>query len=265
MTTARLVAVIPARMASSRLPGKPLRDVCGLPMVEHVRRRALLSGAFDEVVVATCDTMIAEVVQASGGHVVMTSESHASATDRVVEAAEAFDSTHIVNLQGDELLVRPGDLVHVAQAVRAEPEAPAWNAVAPIENVGELRDLSIVKLMVSTSGRVLFGLRQCAWFDALGPSFEPVRKSIGVMAYTRACLAQYARLPRTPLETADGIDQLRWLEHDMGLASVLLERGYPSINELRDVDAVTRILLDNPEQRMILEQARRVCRDPLCT
>ncbi|MDP3768387.1 MAG: NTP transferase domain-containing protein, partial [Dehalococcoidia bacterium] len=110
MATTKIAAIIPARMASSRFPGKPLLDVRGLPMVEHVRRRAELCGRFSDVVVATCDWEIAAAVERFGGRCVMTSASHPGATDRVAEAAAALDCTHVVNVQGDELLILPEDL-----------------------------------------------------------------------------------------------------------------------------------------------------------
>ena len=110
MTSIKIAAIIPARMASTRHPGKPLIEIQDLPMIEHVRRRALLCGGFSEVVVATCDTEIVEVVETFGGKIIMTSKEHIMASDRVAEAARNLDCTHVINVQGDEILVRPDDL-----------------------------------------------------------------------------------------------------------------------------------------------------------
>lgn len=247
-----LTAVIPARMASSRFPGKPLLMMRGLPMVEHVRRRAVVSGAFADVVVATCDEEIAEVVRGFGGRVLMTSPAHPGALDRVAEAARRLDGTHIVNVQGDEILVQPSDLAAVARAVEGSPEVPAWNAVARLETPDELADPSIVKLFVSGSGRVLFCARDATRAPLAAPAFEPVRKSVGIMAFTRACLEQFVALPRTPLEVAEAIDQSRMLEHDVPLRTVLLERGYPTINERREVPFVEACLEHDAGQREVL-------------
>src|SRR3989338_3933279 len=104
----RVVAVIPARMASNRLPGKPLLEIHGMPMIEHVRRRVLLCELFAEVVVATCDPEIADVVRARGGRCLMTSPDHPGAADRVAEAVRHLDCTYVVDVQGDEILVVPG-------------------------------------------------------------------------------------------------------------------------------------------------------------
>jgi 3-deoxy-manno-octulosonate cytidylyltransferase (CMP-KDO synthetase) len=250
----RLAAVIPARMRSSRFPGKPLLSLRGLPMVEHVRRRVLLSQAFEEVVVATCDEAIAEVIRGYGGGVVMTSAAHPGALDRVAEAMAQLDCTHVVNIQGDEILIPPGDLGQVAQAVRARPDVSAWNAVARIAQAGELADPSIVKLFVSTTGRVVFCARNATGVPLAAPAFEPVRKSIGIMACTRAFLDRFVRLPRTPLEVAEAIDQSRILEHDLALQTVLLDKGYPTINERREVPVVEEAFEQDDAQRAILEQ-----------
>jgi 3-deoxy-manno-octulosonate cytidylyltransferase (CMP-KDO synthetase) len=245
--------VIPARMGSSRFPGKSLLVVRGLPMVEHVRRRAVLSGAFSEVVVATCDREIADAVEGYGGRVLMTSASHPGALDRVAEAMRQLDCTHVVNVQGDEILVLPSDLRRVVEAVQREPAVEAWNAAAKLEHSDELGDPSIVKLLVSRTGRVLFCTRRYERAPD-DPSGEAVYKSIGIMAFTRAFLERFVRLPRTPLERSGGMDQLRIVEHDLTLRTVLLARGYPTINEPREVALVEASLATDHEQQAVLEQ-----------
>jgi 3-deoxy-manno-octulosonate cytidylyltransferase (CMP-KDO synthetase) len=250
----RIAAVIPARMRSSRFPGKALLMVRGLPMVEHVRRRALLSQAFEEVVVATCDHEIAEAVEAYGGRVIMTSAEHPGAVDRVAEAMGHLECTHVVNVQGDEILIPPADVAKVVQAVRTHPEVPAWNAVAKIEQPDEFLDPSIVKVVVSLTGKVLFCVRryeEAASGDAVDGA---VRKSIGVMAFTRSFLERFVRLSRTPLERAGGMDQLRILEHDLTLQTVLLERSYPTVNEPREVPLVEAQLAQDRLQQAVLKQ-----------
>lgn len=255
MEPVRIAAVIPARMASSRFPGKPLLEIRGLPMVEHVRRRALLCGRFSEVVVATCDEQIAAVVRRNGGETVMTSPEHPAATDRVAEAARSMDCTHVVNVQGDEILVLPSDLARMAEAMEAEPQVPAWNAIAPLENAAELSDSSIVKCAVSRSGRILFCSRN---LSHLRPMLEPggaaVQKILGILAYRKDFLERYLRFPRTPLELAEAIDQSRILEHDIELRGVPFSKGYIGINEQREVSAVGEILHSDPRQQEILRE-----------
>lgn len=255
MNSTRIAAIIPARMASSRFPGKPLLKMHGLPMVEHVRRRALLCRRFSEVVVATCDREIEEAVRGYGGKTVMTSPGHPAATDRVAEAARTLDCTHVVNVQGDEILVLPQDLERLASAIEANPSAPAWNAVASIEEAGELADLSVVKCVVSSAGNILFCSRDFSRLgEKLGAGWEPVRRVLGILAYRRDFLERYLTLWRTPMETAESIDQSRIIEHDVPLLSVAFTGGYLGINEQREVDMVQACLNEDPHQQAVLQE-----------
>ena len=248
----RVAAIIPARMGSSRFPGKPLLEIRGLPMVEHVRRRTALCPEFSEVVVATCDREIADAVERHGGRVVMTSSAHRAASDRVAEAMAQLGCTHVVNVQGDEILVLPEDLTKMVRAIAAEPGDVAWNAVAPIERAEELRDHSIVKCVVSRFDRILYCSRDFSLLP-LGPDgFEPVRKILGILAYERACLERYGGLRRTPLELAESIDQSRMVEYDIGVRGVDFSHGYPGINEPREVPVVEHHLAEDPRQRDLL-------------
>lgn len=252
-TPIRVAAIIPARMASTRFPGKPLLEVRGLPMVEHVRRRTLLCEGFSEVVVATCDPEIAEVVRAYGGTCLMTSPGHPGATDRVAEAAEQVDCTHVVNVQGDEILVMASDLERMVQAIHADPAVPAWNAAASIEAGSELADPSIVKCAVAQSGRILFCSRQFSHLAAtLKTGKAPIRKVLGILGFRRDFLRRYVTLPRTPLEVAEGIDQSRILEHDLVLQAVAFDHGYPGINEPQEVEIISRRLHEDPLQQAAL-------------
>ena len=257
MSSVRIVAVIPARLASSRFPGKPLLEMAGLPMIEHVRRRALRCRRFAQVVVATCDAQIAQVVSRCGGTCLMTSPTHPAATDRVSEAVRKLDCTHVVNVQGDEILVLPDDLETMARAIDAEPSVPAWNAVARIEQAGELGDASIVKGMLSASGRILYCTREMSHVATrLGSGFEPIRKILGILGYRRDLLERYGTLARTPLEIATSIDQLRIIEHDVLLRAVEFRKGYPGINEPDEVDLVKSYLQDDLEQQAVLQDIR---------
>jgi len=253
MAGPRVAAIIPARMGSTRFPGKPLLDVRGLPMVEHVRRRSLLCGAFSDVVVATCDKEIAEAVERHGGRVVMTSSAHEAATDRVAEAMQTLDCTHVINVQGDELLVLPEDLEAMIRRIEANPAGEAWNAVAPIEATEELQDRSIVKCVVSRANRVLYCSRDFSKLPLPAGSFEPVRRILGILGYGRAFLARYGTMTRTPLERMESIDQSRIVESDVVLHGVDFTRPYPGINEPREVALVEGFLDDDRRQRDVLD------------
>ena len=255
MSRVRVAAIIPARMGSSRFPGKALLRIEGLPMIEHVRRRALRCGRFSDVVVATCDQEIADVVRGYGGRCLMTSPHHPMASDRVAEAMRQLDCTHVINVQGDEILVLPGDLETMVRAMVAQPDVPAWNAIARIERATELSDPSIVKCVVSVSRRVLFCSRDFSWLAGkVGADFEPIRVILGILGYRRDFLERYGALSRSPLEVAETIDQSRIVEHDVLVQGVEFTKGYPEINEPRDAKAVEHVLSEDPTQQAMLQE-----------
>jgi len=253
MKEVKVAAIIPARMASSRYPGKPLIEIEGLPMIEHVRRRTIMCPGFSDVVVATCDKEIFDVVKGYNGNVMMTSEDHIMATDRVAEAAETLDCSHVVNVQGDEILILPDDLSMMVETITSYPENSYWNAISKIENDKELADSSIVKCIITTQKKIMYCSRDFSSLY-LNSSFEPVRKVLGILGYTRDSLLSYASLPRTPLETSQSIDQSRIIENDFDLFSVLFSDGYPGINEPREAEVVKEILRTNRKQKEVLKQ-----------
>lgn len=224
-------------------------------MVEHVRRRALLAKGFCCVVVATCDRSIAEAVEHFGGQVVMTSAAHPAATDRVAEAARHLECTHVVNVQGDEILVLPSDLEKMLRAMEKNPDLPAWNGVAPLVDPKELTDPSVVKCAVSRSGRILFCSRVFSGGRLGNPlPRTPLRRVLGILGYRKEFLDRYGTLSRTPLETAESIDQSRIIEHDFPLQSVEFSNGYPGINEPREIEMVHTVLREDPLQETVLKE-----------
>ena len=144
----KIVAVIPAHLASLRFPRKIIFPFHGLQMIEHVRRRAILSKAVSEVYVATCDQEIADVVRGYGGNVIMTSNTHKNGTSRVAEVIKSIDCSHVILLQGDEPLLLPRHVDSVSKAILAEPKVDAWNATGSISDEEELDRHSFVKCAV---------------------------------------------------------------------------------------------------------------------
>lgn len=223
-------------------------------MVEHVRRRAVLSGGFSEVVVATCDERIREAIEPLGAKVAMTSASHVAASDRVAEAAERLSCTHVVNIQGDEPLVLPEDLLRMTAAIRERPDIQAWNAVAKIDEKKELADRTVVKCVVSRKGRVLYCSRDFSGLPLRNGAFDPVRKILGILGYHRNFLGRFTRMERTPLECLESIDQSRVVEHDEPLWGVEFSRGFPSINIPEDAQLVESCLSGQIRQGEVLRQ-----------
>lgn len=249
----RIAVIIPARLKSKRYPGKVLEKFFGLPMLEHVRRRVLLCPGVDEVVVATCDPEIVASVRGFGGKTILTSDAHPTGTDRIAQACAAIDCTHVVDVQGDEILFVPGYLARMIKAIKSDPEVPFWNATAPIEKADELDRHSIVKCAVSGKGRILFCFRRSPCYGKPGLGDEgPVRRIMGLSAFRKPFLRLISRTRPTPLELSESIEQLRILESGYELRSVPLERGYPSVNVPAEAKLAVRLLKADPLQKKLL-------------
>ena len=253
MNENKIAAVIPARMAASRYPGKPLIQIEGLPMIEHVRRRASLCKSFSEVVVATCDHEIYESIQSYGGKAIMTSNQHAMASDRVAEAVKYIDCTHVINIQGDEIIVMPEDIDSMITAMLSNKAGEYWNAVATIEKQVELCDKDIVKCVVSTKGNILYCARDFSNLN-LNDAYEPVKKILGILGYTRKSISSFNAMTRTPLETNESIDQSRIIENEYPLYGILFQYGFPGINNKKEEILVRDILNSNEKQKIVLNQ-----------
>lgn len=212
MTVPRTVAVIPARFASTRFPGKPLALIAGRPMVEHVWRRCRASGVFTEVLVATDDARIQEVVERFGGRAVMTSPDCATGTDRVAEVARVRPDVDVwVNVQGDEPLLDPKAL-KVLAGLFADEAVRMGTLVRPLEEE-EAASPNVVKAVLALSGDALYFSRSLV--PHARETGAPVRRwaHIGLYGYRRDVLLRLATLPVTPLEEAEKLEQLRALEH----------------------------------------------------
>jgi 3-deoxy-manno-octulosonate cytidylyltransferase (CMP-KDO synthetase) len=227
-----VVAIIPARYGSTRLPGKPLCDIHGKPMVQHVYERAARARSVDRVLVATDDERVAAAVAAFGGEAVMTSPDHRSGTDRLAEAARGTDATILVNVQGDEPMLDPAGVDAAVAALLAEADLPIATLALPIEDPAEMLSPAVVKVVTNARGDALYFsrapipyLRQGASADLEAAATAAVarglaRKHVGLYAYRREALLRFAALPAAPLEEAEGLEQLRALHHGMRIRVV---------------------------------------------
>ncbi len=250
----KIVAVIPAHLASVRFPNKILFEFHGLPMIEHVRRRALLSEAVSDVYVATCDEEIAETIRGYGGKVIMTANTHTNGTTRVAEAIANIDCDYVMLLQGDEPLILPRHLDELAQAIKSDPSGDAWNATGPIEHKEELDRHSFVKCVISQSERIIYCFRRSPCYSVTDKQRVFVRKILGIIAYRKDFLLQLTTLPASPVELAEFIEQMRIIENDYKLQSVSVTPSLPSVNEPDEADIVLGYMQQDNEQRILLEQ-----------
>ena len=249
----KIVAVIPAHLASVRFPGKILFQFHGLPMIEHVRRRALLSKAVSEVYVATCDEEIAATIRGFGGKVIMTANTHTNGTTRVAEAVKNIDCTHVMLLQGDEPLLLPRHIDSFASAMESDLNGNAWNATGPIEHEEELDRNSFVKCVVGLNDRILYCFRRTPCYSSYDVQQTFVRKILGIIAYRKEFLLQRTELPALAIEQAEFIEQMRIIEHGYTIRSVQVSPSLPSVNEPSEADIVLDYIQHNDEQRALLE------------
>ncbi|AMD00258.1 3-deoxy-manno-octulosonate cytidylyltransferase [Halomonas chromatireducens] len=249
------IAVIPARFAASRLPGKPLLDIAGEPMVAHVWRRACESAA-QRVIVATDDARIREALAPFDAEVVMTRADHPSGTDRLAEVAERLglaDEAVLVNVQGDEPLIPPQLIDQVAARLFDDPEASIATLAEPIADVDTLFNPNVVKVVRAFSGRALYFSRAPIPWDRQAFASRPDwletdgwLRHIGLYAYRAGFLAQYGDWTPSPLEQLEQLEQLRALHHGHAIQVALAALPNPAgVDTVEDLERVRSLLARN--------------------
>lgn len=237
----KTVAIIPARYASTRFPGKPLARETGKFLIQHVVEQASRARSIDEVIVATDDQRIADAVHAFGGRAVMTREDHPSGTDRVAEVAEGSDAELIVNVQGDEPELEPAYIDGLVQMMIANADVPIGTLACPFAENGDPRDPNAVKVVVDRRGRALYFSRSLIPYprDLKGTPSTPSGwlLHLGIYAYRREFLFKLAKLPPTPLEQSERLEQLRVLEHGYPLVVSVVEKASAGIDTPDDYAA----------------------------
>lgn len=237
------IGIIPARMAASRFPGKPLAPLCGRPMIEHVYRRAARAACLDRVYIATPDREIYDAATRFGALVVMTSPSHARATDRVAEAAHDLSGEIVVNIQGDEPLLNPVALDLLGAAMMADATLACANLVNCITRDDDFRNPNQIKVVCDRRNDVLYMSRQP--IPSGGSAANARLRQLGVIGFRRDFLATFAALSPTPLETSESIDVLRAIEHGFSVRAILSPHesfGVDTIDDLRAAE--TRLARD---------------------
>ena len=253
----RTTVIIPARMASSRFPGKPLAKIRDLPMIEHVRRRALLAEGVDEVVVATCDREIIDVVEASGGKAVMTADTHERCTTRVDEASRSTEADIVVIIAGDEPLTLPETIEQVVNPVHSDPDLDCTNLLSEIKDNQDFSDINIVKAATDQAGYIMYYTRSSI------PCFRiqgacPIYRQTGLMAFRTPFLHQFNALPETPFERVESVDMLRLLEHGYRVMGVPTTEETYGVDHPGDIDKVLSVLEKDDRQQTLYERSFEV-------
>jgi 3-deoxy-manno-octulosonate cytidylyltransferase (CMP-KDO synthetase) len=238
--------VIPARLASTRLPNKPLADIAGLPMIVRVARRAAESGA-GQVVVATDAPEVAAACAAHGVRALMTRADHPSGSDRLAEAVEQLglgDDAVVVNVQGDEPLIAPGMIDACAAKLAAQPDCVMATVAHALTDPAEFANPNVVKLVTDQAGRALYFSRApiAWWRDGAGQPNQALRH-VGLYAYRAGFLRRFPTLAVSPLEQIESLEQLRVLWHGERIAvHVSAERPGPGVDTPEDLALVRQLL-----------------------
>lgn len=249
------LVIVPARLASTRLPRKPLVDIGGVPMVVRVARNAAGSGAA-RVVVAADDDEIAAACQAHGIEAILTSKTHESGTDRLAETARLLalePQTIVVNVQADEPLLPPGVMRDVAQLLHSSPDCEIATAAHPIADADEFFSPDVVKVVADHKGRALmFSRAPIPWARddfaqtrAVLPAGLPAWRHVGLYAYRASFLGRFPLLPRPAIEAQEKLEQLRALAHGIGIAVLHLAAALPpGVDTPDDLQRVRKLVRD---------------------
>ena len=245
----KVVAIIPARYQSNRFPGKPLAEICGKPMIQHVYERALASPLLSRVAVATDDERIAEAVHGFGGEVVMTRDDHVSGTDRLAEAATKMEIPEhdvVVNIQGDQPLFPSEVVAQVAQPLIDDPALPMSTLIYKIIRPEEIDDPNHVKTVFDRHGMALYFSRASIPFqrDPAQPPPPTYYKHLGFYAYRKGFLVTFVGLPEGEWERFEKLEQLRALEYGYGIKVVLTEHDSVEVDTPADARRVEEMCQD---------------------
>jgi 3-deoxy-manno-octulosonate cytidylyltransferase (CMP-KDO synthetase) len=221
------VGIIPARFRASRFPGKPLTKIAGRPMLQHVIEGARRAKRLRDVWVATDDARIAEAAAAVDAKVVMTSPDHPTGTDRLAEAAARLDDDIVVNVQGDEPLIAGFVIDAAVEALEADAEAVVSTVVHPLEPAA-LEDPNRVKVVLDRRGRALYFSRSAVPFRRADADAPRWLQHVGLYAYRRDFLLRFVGLAQGEAERAEGLEQLRVLEHGYAIRCAVIE-GWESV------------------------------------
>jgi 3-deoxy-manno-octulosonate cytidylyltransferase (CMP-KDO synthetase) len=244
MSDPKVIVVIPSRYASTRLPGKPLVQLAGKPMVQHVYERAKRAQTVHRVLVATDDQRIMDAVAAFGGEVRMTRCDHRTGTERIAEVAVHEDGDVFVNVQGDEPLIDPVAIDTAVGALLEEPQAQISTVATPIRHAGDIMDPNVVKTVLDFDGNALYFSRApIPWIrDTQQKVHVNYWKHLGLYVFQREALLEFPTLPQGALEKIEQLEQLRWLENGWKIRVAEVAHDAVSVDVPEDLTRVEKLM-----------------------
>jgi 3-deoxy-manno-octulosonate cytidylyltransferase (CMP-KDO synthetase) len=244
----KIKVVIPCHLDSLRLKRKILIDIHGLPMIEHVRRRALLCKKVDEVIIATGDIEIKEEIEKYGGSVIFTDKNHLNGTSRVNEAISKIDCTHVVLVQGDEPLLIPKYLDEFINSITRSKGGVMWNAVSDFKKNHDTYDENKVKCLLDYNNKIIFCFRKNPITNLNSNYYKLIYKIQGLIAFEKSTLKKVVESNLSGYGLLESIEQMKAIEFGIKINAVKLPSSLPSVNDKDELEVVKKILLEDKQQ-----------------
>ncbi|MBM3681835.1 MAG: 3-deoxy-manno-octulosonate cytidylyltransferase [Actinobacteria bacterium] len=244
----KICIVIPARIDSQRFPKKVLWEFLGIPMIEHVYRRACLSLPSEHVFIASGDNEILSKMSSLSANVLRSSKEHLHGTSRVAEAVESLDYNHVIILQADELLIDPSHLKALIDKIHKLQDIDCFNLITNIEDNSQLADKNIVKCFVDSDLNITHLFR----LEEENKKSRPVYKIMGTISMTKQSLIHLSKIQDSKNQEVLSIEQLKIIENDFSLTGVIVDSSYPSINTFNETQIVKAYVDESIRQKQIL-------------
>ncbi len=242
--------IIPARLQSTRFPQKILYKFYGLPMIEHVRRRALLIKGVSNVYVATCDKEVFELIDSNGGKVIMTSPECKNGTERASEASLKLNNQYIILLQGDEPCFYPSYVENLIEHVK-QNKYFFYNLVSPLESKSSLTDTSSVKCSINYKNEITSCFRTTPYISNFSLQKIIVKKLLGIMCFERKFLSKFGQIKKSDVSVNESIEQLNLLENDISMKALEVKKDIPSLNVRDDLRKLEREFKSKHQQKIL--------------
>ena len=244
--------MIPARLDSERLPGKVLKEFIGMPMIEHVWRRAQLTNPLLETVIATDSSEIKKIAEKFGANCILTSKDHKNGLSRVGEIVDILKWDHYLVLQADEILIEPESLNLLARTTLNNSKYQFFNLITKLEKLEEINDVNVVKCLTREDNSIITMARKS---NSIAPAFDQMEytnKICGVFSCSGDLIKELVSSNEQKIEKSESIEQMRVIEIGYNILGVPVSENYPSVNTCKEAEVVLRILKSNTQQQKIL-------------
>ena len=252
-----IALIIPARLKSKRLKNKVIIPILKLPMIEHVRRRAIISKVFKKIFIATQDNKIIDLIKTNKGNIIKTKNIHRSGTSRVGEAVKKIRCNYVAVLFADEPLINPNDIRKFILKIKSDKLSKIWSATAEIKNKNELNDKSVVKCVVKKNNEIQQFTRKIN-FKKINIKNFSIQKSVGIFCFSKKVLLKLLKIKSSNNEKKEKIEQIKFLENNFSVTAVKVGLQFPSINTNKELNRCLQLLKSNYNQKKIYNKLLKI-------